>query len=95
VLPSLLYIVVIATVLAALAFNLGVSRLGASNGILFINFVPVSALLIGIARGEQPTGMEMIGTGLVIAALLLIGSRMKATAPSPVKASSLAASAAN
>ena len=95
VLPSLLYIVVIATVLAALAFNLGVSRLGASNGILFINFVPVSALFIGIARGEQPTGMEMIGTGLVIAALLLIGSRMKAIASSPVKASSLAASAAN
>ena len=81
VLPSLLYIVVIATVLAALAFNQGVRRLGASNGILFINLVPVSALLIGFALGEQPTLTEMIGIGLVIAALLLIGSRMKSTAP--------------
>lgn len=81
VLPSLLYIVVVATVLAALAFNQGVRRLGASNGILFINLVPVSALLIGFALGEQPTLTEMIGIGLVIAALLLIGSGMKSTAP--------------
>lgn len=80
-LPSLLYIVIIATVLAALAFNQGVRRLGASNGILFINLVPVSALLIGFALGEQPTLTEMAGTGLVIVALLLIGSRMKPVAP--------------
>ena len=80
VLPSLLYIIIIATVLAALAFNHGVRRLGPSTGILFINLVPVSALLIGFALGEQPTLTEMVGTGFVIAALLLIGNRMKPTA---------------
>ena len=83
VLPSLLYIVVVATVLAALAYNLGVRRLGASNGILFINLVPVSALLIGSMQGVQPTLPELIGTGFVISALLLIGSRMKPVALAP------------
>lgn len=80
-LPSLLYIVVVATVLAALAFNLGVRRLGASNGILYINLVPISALLIGFVQGEKPTSTELIGTGFVIAALLLVGRQMKPAGP--------------
>ncbi|WP_029000672.1 hypothetical protein [Azohydromonas australica] len=47
VVPAVLYIIAIGTVLAALTYNLGVRLLGATTGILFINWVPVSALAIG------------------------------------------------
>lgn len=68
--PALLYVVLIPTVLAALAFNRGVRSLGAANGIVFINFVPVSALLIGAARGTVPGAAELAGAALVVSALL-------------------------
>lgn len=74
--PSLLYIVVFGTVLAALAFNKGVRNLGATHGIVFINLVPVSALLIGIASGAQISAGELAGTLLVIAALTLQAKKM-------------------
>lgn len=74
--PAMLYIVVIATVLAALAFNKGVRKLGATHGIVFINFVPVSALIISIALGSSPNYGELIGTLLVVAALTLQAKQM-------------------
>lgn len=69
--PAMSYIVIIATVAAALAYNKGVRQLGATHGIVFINFVPVSALLISTFRGSVPGASEMIGTALVITALLI------------------------
>lgn len=69
--PAMSYVVIIATVAAALAYNKGVRQLGATQGIVFINFVPVSALLISIFRGAVPGASEMIGTALVITALLI------------------------
>lgn len=74
--PSLIYIIVIATVLAALAFNKGVRNLGATHGIVFINLVPVSALLISIANGAHVSSGELTGTLLVIAALTLQAKKM-------------------
>lgn len=74
--PSLLYIVVIATVLAALAFNKGVRSLGATHGIVFINLVPVSAMLISLANGATISGGELAGTLLVIAALTLQANKL-------------------
>lgn len=74
--PVMLYIVAIATVAAALAFNQGVRRLGASNGIVFINFVPVSALIISAFRGDMPSAAEVTGTALVCAGLLLLARQM-------------------
>jgi drug/metabolite transporter (DMT)-like permease len=78
--PAALYIIVIGTVLAALAYNLGVRLLGVTTGILFINWVPVSALAIGAAMGHVPSASELIGTGLVIGGLVLVAGRMRATA---------------
>ncbi len=78
VLPAFAYITTIATVLAALAFNFGVRTLGATNGILFINWVPVSALLISWCEGRASTAQEWAGTSLVIAALVLLANRSAA-----------------
>jgi drug/metabolite transporter (DMT)-like permease len=74
--PAMLYIVVIATVLAVLAFNKGVRNLGATHGIVFINFVPVSALLISVANGALPNAGELVGTLLVITALMVQANKM-------------------
>jgi drug/metabolite transporter (DMT)-like permease len=70
-LPEVLYVITCGTVLASLAFNLGVRRLGALQGIVFINFVPVTALLLSAVRGTIPQTAEIAGALLVIFALLL------------------------
>jgi drug/metabolite transporter (DMT)-like permease len=75
--PAALYIIAIGTVLAALAYNLGVRLLGVTTGILFINWVPVSALVIGAVLGHVPSAAELVGTGLVIGALVLVAGRMR------------------
>lgn len=74
--PSLIYIIVIATVLAALAFNKGVRTLGGTHGVVFINLVPVSALLITVASGAQISAGEVAGTALVIVALTLQANKL-------------------
>lgn len=76
---GLLFMIVMAAVVAILAWNTGVRRLGAPNATLFINLVPVTALGISIAEGYQPVAAEYIGTALVIAALL--GANLAARAP--------------
>jgi drug/metabolite transporter (DMT)-like permease len=78
--PAALYIIAIGTVLAALAYNLGVRLLGVTTGILFINWVPVSALVIGAVMGHVPSASELVGTGFVIGALVLVAGRMRAAA---------------
>lgn len=75
--PAMAYVVAIATVAAGLAYNKGVRQLGITHGIVFINFVPVSALLIGVLRGSVPRPMEMLGTVLVVSALLLQAKLMQ------------------
>lgn len=72
--PKLLYIAAVPTVAAALAFNFGVRRLGAPSGTLFLNFVPVSALVISAALGSWPRPHELGGALLVGAALWLNAS---------------------
>lgn len=69
--PHIGYTIAVPTVAAALAFNRGVRQLGAVNAMLFINVVPISALAIGIARGQHPTAAELLGSALVVAAIVL------------------------
>lgn len=69
--PHLVYIAAVPTVAAVVAFNFGVRQLGASRGTLFLNGVPVSALLMSVALGQHPAMQEWMGAALVIAALTL------------------------
>lgn len=68
--PRLLYIAIVPTVAAALAFNFGVRRMGALTGTLFINAVPVSALAFAAATGVRPAANEFAGVALVVMALM-------------------------
>jgi drug/metabolite transporter (DMT)-like permease len=67
---QLAYIIGIASVLAALAWNAGNRILGATNGVLFINFVPVTVFAIRIAQGHRFTSIEFVGAALVIGSLI-------------------------
>lgn len=68
---ALLYVGVAPSVVAILAYNHGVRTLGVVTATAFINFVPVSALLMSVALGHPPRLHELVGVGLVVGALLL------------------------
>ncbi|MGJ7503709.1 DMT family transporter [Variovorax sp. ZT5P49] len=81
---ALLYVGLVSSAIAVLAFNYGVRTLGAVTGTAFINFVPVSALLMSAALGRLPTVNEAVGMAMVVGALLIhTALNRKASAPAP------------
>lgn len=68
---ALVFVGLVPSALCVLAFNYGVRTLGAVTGTAFLNFVPVSALLMGMALGKPPALHEAAGMAMVIGALLL------------------------
>jgi len=68
---ALVYVGLVSSALAVLAFNFGVRTMGAVTGTAFLNFVPVSALLMSVALGKLPSGNELLGMAMVVGALLI------------------------
>lgn len=64
------YIVVFATIVAVLFWNQGIRIIGVLDGILFINLVPVIALIIGALNGSTLYPAELVGTALTLIALI-------------------------
>ena len=64
------YLSIVAGVLAVFAWNAGIAALGATNGVLFINLVPLIAFAIGVAQGHRFGRAELVGVTLVIGALI-------------------------
>jgi len=54
------------TVLAYLFWNTGIAHLGAGRTALFLNLVPVFAMLIGVVAGSTPTQVQLIGGVMVL-----------------------------
>jgi len=78
---ALFFVGVVPSAISVLAFNYGVRTLGAVTGTAFLNFVPVSALLMSAALGRLPTVNEAVGMAMVVVALLLhTASNRKASA---------------
>ncbi|MFT3735258.1 MAG: DMT family transporter [Rhodocyclaceae bacterium] len=69
--PALLFLTLLAAVLAVLSWNSGMRKLGAQRGMLFINLVPLTALVIGVLRGHPLGYAELIGAALVLGSLVL------------------------
>ncbi|RSZ44195.1 MULTISPECIES: DMT family transporter [unclassified Variovorax] len=83
---ALLYVGLVSSAISVLAFNYGARTLGAVTGTAFINFVPVSALLMSAALGRLPTVSEAAGMAMVIGALLIhTALSRKASAPAPAR----------
>lgn len=70
IISNLVFLVVFGGVAALLAWFKGISILTPTNGILFINFVPITALVISIFQGYQVSGPEIVGITLTVIALI-------------------------
>jgi drug/metabolite transporter (DMT)-like permease len=68
--PHLLFMIIFPGLIALLGWNVGVSILSPINALLFINFVPVTTLLISIYQGYEVTKFDILGTVLIIVSLL-------------------------
>jgi drug/metabolite transporter (DMT)-like permease len=77
-----LYIIFAGAVVAVLAWNDGVRRIGPANGALFLNLVPVVSFAIAIViQGYAPNGWELAGAAITIGAL--VAGNLAARAPAP------------
>lgn len=81
---ALLYVGLVSSALAVLAYNFGVRSLGSVTATAFLNFVPVSALLMGLALGKPPAAHELAGL-VMVGLALLVHSRASMQAPAPVR----------
>ena len=79
--PALGYIVVFGAVIAVLAWNTAVQRLGAPTAVLFNNLVPITAFVIAIAGGYAPNAYELGGAALAIVSLAAVTLLNRASAP--------------
>ena len=79
---QLAYIIGVASVLASHLMERRQQDVGASNGVLFINFVPITVFAIRIAQGHRFTPVEFVGAALVIGAL--IGNNIAAKRPARI-----------
>ncbi|HEY3504309.1 MAG TPA: DMT family transporter [Actinocatenispora sp.] len=83
------YISIASSVLAVLAWNVAIRRLGAPNAALFMNLVPIVTFTIQIVRGYRPVPAEIAGAALTVAALVatnVIARRASARATAGVRA---------
>lgn len=67
---TIAYLVVMGALVAVLSWNTGIKMLGAVNGVLFINFVPITAFTIGVIQGRSFSSAELLGAMLVVGALI-------------------------
>lgn len=70
-LPALVYLTLFASVIAVLGWNYGIRAVGAAQGVLFINLVPIVAFAVALAEGRTARPAELLGVALVMTALVL------------------------
>jgi drug/metabolite transporter (DMT)-like permease len=68
--PELLYISLVGAVIAVVAWNGAIARLGPQNAALFTNLIPVTTFAIQIVRGYRPNDVEILGALLTLSALV-------------------------
>lgn len=68
--PHLAFMILFPGLIALVGWNTGVAILSPLNGLLFINFVPVTTLAVSLFQSHALTWQDAAGTGLIVAALL-------------------------
>jgi drug/metabolite transporter (DMT)-like permease len=92
---QLIYVVAVGAVVAVLAFNEGVRRLGAADASLFGNLIPIVTLIIAVVQGYRPAGLELGGIAVTLAALVGANLAGRQARLRPVKAACAATRSAN
>ena len=68
--PHLLFMIIFPGAIAVVGWNIGVTILSPLNALLFINFVPVTTLVVSIFQGNYITVYDLLGTIFIIVSLL-------------------------
>lgn len=68
--PHSLFMIIFPGLIALLGWNVGVSILKPINALLFINFTPVTTLVVSISQGYNVTKFDLLGTVFIIISLL-------------------------
>lgn len=79
--PAIAFIIIFGAVIAVLSWNAGVQRLGPANASLFITLVPITAFVIRIAQGANPSLAEFVGAGMILMALVATNVLARRAAP--------------
>lgn len=70
---ALVYIVVVATVLAFLLWLIGLRQVGAAHSTIFLNLIPLSAILFSaLLLGETIHWRQWVGGGMIVAGAWII-----------------------
>jgi drug/metabolite transporter (DMT)-like permease len=75
------FAILVLTTAVIVTWNAGIRELGAANGMLFVNLVPVLTFLIGAYRGHPISGAEVFG-GLVTLSALVANNVLSRSASS-------------
>lgn len=68
--PHLLFMIIFPGLIALVGWNIGVSILSPINALLFINFVPVTSLVVSLFQGYHIEVYDIIGTVFIVVGLL-------------------------
>ncbi len=68
--PHIAFMFIFPGVIALVGWNYGVSIIKPLNGLLFLNFVPVTTLVIQIFQGAEVTVYDYIGTLFIVVSLI-------------------------
>ncbi|KHN49372.1 DMT family transporter [Pectobacterium fontis] len=71
VIPHLLYMALVAGLMAVLCWNIGNRIITPNNGVLFMDIVPVTAFVVSALNGVVPTHVQIVGATITAAALVL------------------------
>lgn len=70
VIPHMSFMVIFAGVIALVGWNVGIGILSPLNGLLFINFVPVTTIAVSYMQGNTVTIYDYIGATFIIISLI-------------------------
>ncbi|CAH0282330.1 hypothetical protein SRABI96_04012 [Peribacillus sp. Bi96] len=82
---EMIFMIIFPGAIALLSWNLGIKLLTPINGILFINLVPITTLVIVFIQGGSLSYFELLGTFLVIYALIQNNYYQRKNLPSQVE----------
>ncbi|NIY48297.1 DMT family transporter [Cedecea colo] len=71
VIPHLLYMALVAGLMAVLCWNVGNRIITPTNGVLFMDVVPVTAFIVSALNGVVPTNIQIAGAAITATALVL------------------------
>ena len=94
VIPHLLYMALIAGLMAVLCWNIGNRIVTPTNGVLFMDVVPVTAFIVSALNGVVPTHVQIAGATLTATALVFNNLSQRKMARQAVQSTVLKTSAA-